>query len=133
VHPFLKLLIGATIFTASLLAQVDLTGNWAVRLHQDWADRGPGPEIVEYLGMPINEDARAKALSYSASELASPEHQCTLYPPGIRTFWGQDVHHIGPGNRQSNCMEDQRTFRCGRHDCLDGRAAYPLRDGSAPV
>jgi hypothetical protein len=86
VHAFYKLLIGATIFAVSLPAEVDLSGSWAVRLHQDWADRGPGPEIVEYLGMPLNEDARAKALSYSASELASPEHQCTLYPPTYLAF-----------------------------------------------
>lgn len=85
-HRFLILLIPATIFGLPLWAQVDLLGNWTARLHQDFADRGPGPEAVEYLGMPLNEDARAKALSYSASELASPEHQCTLYPPTYLAF-----------------------------------------------
>jgi hypothetical protein len=86
VHCDFKLLFLAVGCTASLSAQRDLTGNWSARLHQDWADRGPGPEVVEYLGMPINQDARAKALSYSASELAEPEHQCTLYPPTYLAF-----------------------------------------------
>ena len=77
----LQLLFAVLIGRSLLPAQVDLAGNWTARLHQDWAERGPGPEIVDYLGLPINEAARAKALSYSASELALPEKQCLLYPP----------------------------------------------------
>jgi hypothetical protein len=74
---FFLMLLGQLV----LLGQIDLAGSWTARLHQDWAERGPGPEIVDYLGLPINDAARTKALSYSASELALPEHQCTLYPP----------------------------------------------------
>jgi hypothetical protein len=77
----IRLLLAITALSGALAAQVDLTGNWTARLHQDWPERGPGPESVDYLGLPINEEARAKALSYSASELALPEHQCRLYPP----------------------------------------------------
>jgi hypothetical protein len=74
-------LVAMATFSMGLSAQVDFTGNWTARLHQDWPERGPGPESVDYLGLPINDEARAKALSYSASELALPEHQCMLYPP----------------------------------------------------
>ena len=61
------------------LAQVDLSGNWAARHHQDWQERGPGPEPVDYSGLPINEEGRAKALKYQASILSLPERQCLYY------------------------------------------------------
>ncbi len=64
-----------------LLAEVDLAGNWISRLHQDWQERNPGPEAVDYLGLPINAEARAKALSYIASIDSLPERQCMNYTP----------------------------------------------------
>ncbi len=67
-------------------AQVDLGGNWMSKVHQDWEERGPGPEIVDYMGTPINAEARAKALDYSASQLSMPEHQCKFYPPSYLSF-----------------------------------------------
>jgi len=73
--------LAACALCISARAQVDLGGNWNARLHQDWEERGPGPEAVDYLGLPINDQARAKALSYTASALSLPERQCLLYPP----------------------------------------------------
>jgi hypothetical protein len=67
--------------TVPACAEIDLAGNWAPRMHQDWQERGPGPDVVSYLGLPLNEDGRAKALSYSASQLTLPERQCFYYPP----------------------------------------------------
>ena len=32
----------------------DLTGEWAPRFHEDQPERIPGPEIGDYLGLPIN-------------------------------------------------------------------------------
>src|SRR3954464_12054039 len=46
------------------LAQIDLTGTWANRLHEDWVERAPGPHIGDYTGLPINDDARAVADAY---------------------------------------------------------------------
>jgi hypothetical protein len=62
-------------------AEIDLGGSWANRQHQDWQDRNPGPEAVDYAALPINDDARARALSYTASLLSLPERQCLYYPP----------------------------------------------------
>jgi hypothetical protein len=76
----LMLLAAATLIPA-LSAQVDLSGPWTARLHEDWAERGPGPEAVDYLGLPINEEARARALAYSISQLSLPERQCQVYGP----------------------------------------------------
>src|SRR5438309_8081958 len=55
---------------------VDLAGNWGPVFHEDAGERGPGPELVNYLGFPINEGARLAALSYDASRFTVPEHQC---------------------------------------------------------
>jgi len=60
-------------------AQVDLSGTWASRMHEDWQERWPGPDVVDFTGLPINEDARARALGYSGSLLSMPERQCLYY------------------------------------------------------
>jgi hypothetical protein len=57
---------------------VDLQGNWGPLTHEDAHDRGAGPELVNYLGMPITDGARALALSYNASQFTIPEHQCEV-------------------------------------------------------
>ena len=60
-------------------AQVDLSGMWASRLHEDWMERNPGPDVLDLTGLPINDDARARAAAYSPSLLATPERQCLFY------------------------------------------------------
>ena len=74
-------LVMALYCSAPAFAQIDLAGHWAVRQHEDWAARGPGPEIVDYLGLPITDEARERALAYSTSALSIPERQCLYYPP----------------------------------------------------
>src|ERR1051325_6322654 len=58
----------------------DLTGEWAPRFHEDQPERIPGPEIGDYLGLPINAAARLHADSWDASLLTLPEHQCKPHP-----------------------------------------------------
>jgi hypothetical protein len=62
-------------------AQIELSGSWAVRNHEDFMERVPGPYAVDYTALPINEEARDRALSYSAAQLGMIERQCGLYPP----------------------------------------------------
>jgi len=62
-----------------LAAQIDLTGTWTPRYHEDYQDRIPGPDLGDYLGLPINDAARLTALSWSASRLTMPEHQCRVH------------------------------------------------------
>jgi hypothetical protein len=76
----LLLLIPASTPTQSAFAQVELAGSWAARNHEDALERGPGPYAVDYTGLPMNDDGRAKALSYSASQLALIERQCGMWP-----------------------------------------------------
>ena len=58
---------------------LDLAGNWAPVFHEDAMERGPGPELVNYLGIPITERARLGGLSYDASRFTVPEHQCEVH------------------------------------------------------
>src|SRR5438093_1296266 len=60
-------------------AQIDLSGSWAPRYHEDFDERIPGPEIANFLGLPINDAARQWALSWDASRLTLPEHQCRVH------------------------------------------------------
>ena len=70
--------VGLTMALAASAAsaQVDIEGNWAARQHEDAPERGGGPEIGEYQGLPINEAARKHGDAWSASIWTVPEHQC---------------------------------------------------------
>ena len=61
-------------------AQIDLSGVWAPIFHEDQPERIPGPDIGDYAGLPITEAARLRALSWDASLLTLPEHQCKPHP-----------------------------------------------------
>jgi hypothetical protein len=74
-------LAGLLAAAAPARAQVELSGSWAARNHEDALERGAGPYAVDYTGLPLNDDGREKALSYSASQLGMIERQCGLYPP----------------------------------------------------
>ena len=58
---------------------VDLSGNWGPIFHEDSHERGPGPELVNYAGLPINENARDYGLAWDASRFTVPEHQCEAH------------------------------------------------------
>ena len=60
-------------------AQILLDGEWSARYHEDFAERIPGPELGDYLGLPINDAARLKAESWDASRLTLPEEQCRVH------------------------------------------------------
>jgi hypothetical protein len=68
------------LLASSAIAQIDLSGEWAPRFHEDQPERRPGPEIGDYLGLPINDAARLRADTWDASLLTLPEHQCKPHP-----------------------------------------------------
>ncbi|PYS26497.1 MAG: hypothetical protein DMG11_19685 [Acidobacteria bacterium] len=48
-------LLVMAVLSAPASAQILLSGNWmSVRTHEDEQDRGPGPDLGDYLGIPIN-------------------------------------------------------------------------------
>jgi hypothetical protein len=60
-------------------AQYDLSGSYNAIFHEDQPERVPGPSLGDYLGLPINENARAFAEAWDASRLTVPEHQCRAH------------------------------------------------------
>jgi glyoxylase-like metal-dependent hydrolase (beta-lactamase superfamily II) len=67
-------------FACPAYGQVDLSGQWSARYHEDQEHRIPGPELGDYLGLPINEAGRLKADSWDASILSLREHQAKPHP-----------------------------------------------------
>ena len=61
-------------------AQIDLSGEWNNVFHEDQPERIPGPEIGDYLGLPITDAARLRAAAWDADILTLPEHQCKPHP-----------------------------------------------------
>jgi hypothetical protein len=70
----------ATLIAEPALAQSDIVGNWRARQHEDSGERGEGPDIGEYEGLPINANARYHAERWSPSLWTVPEHQCIPHP-----------------------------------------------------
>jgi len=62
------------------IAQIDLSGEWNPLFHEDQPERIPGPEIGDYLGLPITDAARLRAEAWDAEILTLPEHQCKPHP-----------------------------------------------------
>src|SRR5262249_8704851 len=61
-------------------AQVLLAGNWVpIRPNEDEQDRGPGPDLGGYIGLPLNDAGRLFAESWDASRLTLQEHQCRVH------------------------------------------------------
>jgi glyoxylase-like metal-dependent hydrolase (beta-lactamase superfamily II) len=58
---------------------IDLSGYWTPVLHEDFMERGPGAEIADYGGIPLNEAGRLWALSYDPSRVTLRHHQCEAY------------------------------------------------------
>jgi cyclase len=69
------LLIGSPVF-----AQIDLSGDWAVRIQEDQTWRGPGSDLGEYQGIPLSPAGRLRASSWDASINTLPEKQCNPLP-----------------------------------------------------
>lgn len=62
-------------------AEVDLSGQWAGLYHSDWQERfGAGPDVADYLGLPLNDAGRGKADAWEASVQTLPERQCIPHP-----------------------------------------------------
>jgi hypothetical protein len=72
------LIVAVTLSDVDVSAQIDLSGWWGRRRH---TDNNYAMEPVDLLGIPLNEDGRAKALSYNIAALSVTERQCQMYTP----------------------------------------------------
>ena len=85
-----KIILGLAMLVSvglPALAEIDLSGSWASKNHEDGMERGAGPNPVDFAGLPLNDSGRAKALSFSQSIISEPERIC----------WFQTQWHIAAG------------------------------------
>ena len=58
-------------------AQADFSGHWAPLFHEDNPERLPGPEIGDFLGIPLSEAGHLRAESYDPDRISVvQEYQC---------------------------------------------------------
>jgi hypothetical protein len=69
------LAMASVLIAAPASAQIDISGQWAARVHEDQPHRGPGAEPGDFTGLPINAAARQRANHWDASSLSIPEEQ----------------------------------------------------------
>jgi hypothetical protein len=91
-HRFLLLvcaIVSAPVFGQTVRVEpgFDLTGTYVSTPNEEITGN---PLLVDYLGLPINEAARAWALAWNPARLDSPEHQCEAH--AVTYLYG------GPGN-----------------------------------
>lgn len=113
------------ILCANANAQMDLSGEWGQKTHEDAPERGGGPELGDYTGLPINDRARAQADAFDASKWAHPDHQCEPHPadyayrgPGSLRIWADMdplTQQVTAWHTQAMWMNPQRTIY------MDGR------------
>lgn len=115
---------------------VDITGDWTNvgtqaaggNYHEEALDRGPGPFLGDYTGLPINDVGRYKAWSYSPNWLNMPEYQCIPHP--------STYQHRGPNGisiakeydfktRQLVAYRTTGTYGVPRTIWMDGRPHPP--------
>ena len=84
------LLIALGLACQPAVAQVDMSGQWGQKMHEDEPERGPGPEIGDYTAMPINDAARLRGDAWDAQKWEMVEHECEPHPP--------DYAPRGPGD-----------------------------------
>ena len=112
----------------SVFAQVDFSGEWAPRFHEDQPERVPGPELGDYLGLPINEASRMRAYSWNASLLTLPEWQCR--PHSADYIWRgpspvRISKEVNPVTRQVTAFHAEWLRSIDRPIYLDGRPHPP--------
>ena len=87
-----------------VFGQVDFAGAWVPLFHEDLPERIPGPELGDYMGIPINAAARMRADSYDADRISVvPEYQCRPH--------GGDYSMRGLSNMRIDAILDPVTQR----------------------
>ncbi len=120
------LVIACTAVPAS--AQVDFSGEWAPRFWEDQPERVPGPELGDYLGIPISEAARRRADTWDASIQTLPEWQCR--PHSADYIWRGPSNlriskEVDPVSREITAFHAEWLRSVDRAIYLDGRPHPP--------
>ena len=99
-----SLLMTATLWSVPAFGQADFAGEWVPLFHEDLPERLPGPELGDYMGIPVNEAARLRADSYDADRISVvAEYQCRPH--------GGDYSMRGLSNMRIDAIIDPVTQR----------------------
>jgi glyoxylase-like metal-dependent hydrolase (beta-lactamase superfamily II) len=113
---------------APAYAQVDFSGEWAPRFWEDQPERVPGPELGDFLGIPINDAARQRAETWDASIQTLPEWQCR--PHSADYIWRGPSNlriskEVDPVSREITAFHAEWLRSVDRAVYLDGRPHPP--------
>ncbi len=125
-----KLIVAAALLLASTPAhaQVDFSGEWAPRFWEDQPERVPGPELGDFLGIPISDAARLRAEAWDASIQTLPEWQCR--PHSADYIWRgpsnlRITKEVDPVSRETTAFHAEWLRSVDRAIYLDGRPRPP--------
>jgi glyoxylase-like metal-dependent hydrolase (beta-lactamase superfamily II) len=137
----LRRFAGAAAFlglTATATAQIDVAGDWdqpgggMFGFQEELLDRGGGPDLGDYAGIPINDALRYKASLYSPSWLSVPEHTCLPHPStyAYRSPGGLSiVREFDTTTQRLTAYTIHGSYGLARTIWMDGRPHPP---GNAP-
>jgi hypothetical protein len=101
-----------------------LTGEWAPRFHEDQPERVPGPELGDYLGIPLSNAARLRADAWDAAIQTLPEWQCRPHSadyiwrgPSPLRIWKE----VDPVSREITAWHAEWLRSVDRAIYMDGR------------
>lgn len=90
-------------FSAPAFGQIDISGEWAGRLHEDQPRREPGATIGDWAGIPLNAAARLNAEAWDPAIISIDEHQGWQYSSTLAFY--------APGNARIAKQIEDRTQR----------------------
>jgi cyclase len=126
--------VALAAFAGPVVAQIEVAGDWdqpgggIFGFVEDFLDRGGGPDLGDFGGIPINDALRFKASLYSPSWLTIPEHQCIPHPSTYqyRSPGGLSVvKEYHPVTQQLLAYRLYGTYGLARTIWMDGRTHPP--------
>jgi hypothetical protein len=120
--------LGVLLAGIPACAQVDFSGEWAPRFYEDQLERVPGPELGDYLGIPINDADRQRGDNWDASIQTLREWQCRPHsadyiwrgPSNLRVW-----KEVDPVSREITAFHAEWLRSVDRPIYLDGRPHPP--------
>lgn len=84
------LLCMAALCVLRCAAQEDPSGKWSPRFDEDFMERTAGPELGDFMGIPLNDAGRVRGDTWDAAIVELPENQCREH--------GADYGYRAPSN-----------------------------------
>jgi glyoxylase-like metal-dependent hydrolase (beta-lactamase superfamily II) len=126
--------LAGAAFAVRAQSPADFVGDWdqagggIFGFQEEFADRGGGPDLGDYAGVPINDAVRYKASLYSPSWLTVPEHTCLPHPGtyAYRSPGGLSVvKEYDPATQKLVAYRFYGTYGLARTVWMDGRPHPP--------